>query len=178
MSTKQKVDTLWRELRKAVNDAYAVADKERDEDGICLRDYAEDISWSDNLAALLGRECAAERQHRSNRPSVSGFSVETASKLILMGQVQHGAELKEMPRATGFLVFRKTAIEAQVVGYLIREQLTPEWLETVKGLDYAKLMTPEPETEECSDVQDNKTCLERDKQNPCKHCKVRAHRKN
>ncbi len=140
MNTKQKVDVLWREMRSAINNAYALADKERNEDGACLRDYAENISWSDDLAALLGRECANERQHRSNRPSVPGFSSETASKLILMGQVQHGAQSKEMPRATAFLVFRKTAVEAQVIGYLIRKQLSQQWLETVKSLDYANLM--------------------------------------
>src|ERR1700676_3858466 len=84
MSTKQIVDNLWNEMREAINRAYAIADKNRDADGTCLRDYAENISWSDSLAALLGRESANERQHRSNRPSVPGFSVDTASKLILM----------------------------------------------------------------------------------------------
>ena len=152
MNTKQKVDTLWREMREAINAAYAIADKEsrnlqgnyrQHEDGMCLRDYAENISWSDSLAGLLGRESANERQHRSNRPSIPGFSVETAAKLILMEQMKNGAEDLELPRATAFLVFRKTAIEAQVIGYLIREQLTSAWRESVSALDYAKLMKAE-----------------------------------
>jgi hypothetical protein len=145
MNTKQKVDKLWDEMRTAINQTYgtgqtyAITDQTKD-DVTCLRDYAENISWNDSLSGLLGRESAEERRHRSDRPSISGFSVETASKLILMGQVQHGAELKEMPRATAFLVFRKTAIEAQVIGYLIRGQLPKEWRETVSSLDYAELM--------------------------------------
>ena len=140
MNTKQKVDMLWREMREAINTAYAIADEERNKDGICLRDYAENISWSDSLAGLLGRESANERQHRSNRPSVPGFSIETAAKLILMDNMKDGASKAEMPRATASLVFRKTAIEAQVIGYLIRDRLTPEWRESVSSLDYAKLM--------------------------------------
>jgi len=143
MNTKQKVDKLWNEMRKAINQAYAIADKARDDDGTCLRDYAENISWSDSLSALLGRESAAERQHRSNRPSVLGFSIETAAKLILMEQMKNGAEAENMPRATAFLVFRKTAIEAQVIGYLIHRQLTKEWCEAVSSLDYAELMKAE-----------------------------------
>lgn len=140
MSTKTAINLLWIELRQYINRAYAVADKERNDDGICLRDYAENISWSDSLAALLGRETANERQHRSNRPSVPGFSNETAAKLILMENIRTGAEMAAMPSAAAFLVLRKTAVEGQVIGYLIREYLPQEWRETVASLDYVKLM--------------------------------------
>ncbi len=75
MDTKKTINLLWVELRQRINQAYAAADKNRNEDGVCLRDCAENISWSDNLSELLGREAANERQHRSNRPSVPGFSV-------------------------------------------------------------------------------------------------------
>jgi hypothetical protein len=148
MNTKQKVDTLWREMREAINKTYADASKKSSSgdpstDANCLRDYAENISWSDDLAGLLGRETANERQHRSNRPSVPGFSNETAAKLILMEQVKRGAENPTLPSATEFLVFRKTAVEARVIGFLIREHLTPEWRERVSSLDYAKLMKAE-----------------------------------
>lgn len=146
MSTKTKVDTLWREMREAINKTYAGAKYEDAE--TCLRDYAENISWSDDLAGLLGREVANERQHRSNRPSVPGFSNETAAKLIILDCVKDGANLAEMPSATTFLIFRKTAAEARVIGFLIREQLTPEWRDAVASLDYSKLMkTGYPETE-------------------------------
>ena len=140
MNTKQKIDGLWDEFREAINKAYAVAEKVRDEDGCCLRDYAENISWSDSTARLLGRETANERQHRSNRPSVPGFSNESAAKLILMQQAATGALSKEMPRATAFLVFRQSAIEAEVIGYLIRNFVTVEWRESLAELDYVKLM--------------------------------------
>lgn len=138
MNVKQTVNTLWREFREAINQTYLLAHE--DEDTACLRDYAENISWNDDLAALLGHEIANERQHRSRRPSVPGFSNETASKLILMTQVSAGAAKEEMPRATAFLVFRKTAVEAQVIGFLIRKKLTQEWHNAVNALDYVKLM--------------------------------------
>lgn len=137
MNTKQKIDGLWDEFREAINKAYAVAEKVRDEDGCCLRDYAENISWSDSTARLLGRETANERQHRSNRPSVPGFSNESAAKLILM---REASRVKTMPCATTFLISRQTAIEAQVIGFLAKNQLTDAWRDAVKALDYADLM--------------------------------------
>lgn len=140
MNTKQKVDQLWEQFREAINKAYAAADKSRDEDGICLQDYAENIRWHDSLAALLGRETANERQHRSNRPSVPGFSNETAAKLILLSQAAVGSSAAEMPKATAFLQFRKEAIEAQLVGFLARLHLGQDWRDGVNALDYAKLM--------------------------------------
>ena len=139
-NTKQKVDKLWEEMRAAINAAYAEADKKRDDDGTCLRDYAENISWSDALASLLARETANERQHRRNRPSVPGFSVESATKLILMEQARAGAVAGEMPRATAFLVFRQSAVEAQVIGFLAKKHLSADWCASVAELDYARLM--------------------------------------
>lgn len=140
MNTKQTIDKLWDEFRQAINKAYAEADKTRDENGICLHDYAEDMSWSDSMQSLLGREIANERQHRSSRPSVSGFSNESAAKLILMSQITNGASKTELPSATDFLVYRQSAIEAQVLGYLVKRFLTSEWHIRVAALDYSKLM--------------------------------------
>jgi hypothetical protein len=93
MSTKTKVDALWEQFRTAINKAYAEADKSHDEYGTCLRDYAENISWSDDLAGLLGRETANERQHRNNRPSVPGFSTETAAKVLIMSAANRGSKM-------------------------------------------------------------------------------------
>ena len=140
MSTKQRIDHLWNQFQGAINLAYARADKTRNEEGACLRGYAENISWSDSTARLLGRETANERQHRTNRPSVPGFSNETAAKLILMQQAATGALAKELPPATAFLVIRQSAIEAQVIGFLIRDFVLPQWREELTQLDYAKLM--------------------------------------
>lgn len=140
MNTKTQVDTLWRDMREAVSARYAAAEKTPEDEGWCLRDYAECVSWSDAMRSLLGRETANERQHRRNRPSIAGFSNETAAKLILLGQMAHGAEADVIPRATAFLVFRQTAIEAQVIGWLAREFLSQEWRDAVNALDYAKLM--------------------------------------
>ena len=144
MNTTQTINGLWQELRQAINRTYEASQQNHLnrvlDDAQCLRDYAENISWSDDLAALLGRETANERQHRTNRPSVPGFSANTAAKLILMTNVSEGAELPELPKATMFLVLRQTAVEAEVIGYLIQSQLSPEWHKAVKSFDYAALM--------------------------------------
>jgi hypothetical protein len=140
MSTKTKVNDLWSQFRASINAAYAEASKANEEDGICLRDYAENISWSDDLAGLLGRESAEERRHRSNRPSLPTFSVDTAAKLLIMENARKGAEMSEMPRASAFLVLRKTAVESEVIGYIARKHLSAEWREAIRKLDYAELM--------------------------------------
>ena len=140
MNTTQTVNTLWQQFRKAINDSYAVGQRSHDEDLACLRDYAEDISWTDDLSALLGREAANERQHRRNRPSPKGFSVDTAAKLCLMSNAARGAFKTAMPKATAFLELRQTAVEAEVLGFLCRHALTREWCKAVDSLDYAKLM--------------------------------------
>src|SRR4051812_33833466 len=127
MNNTQLINKLWKEFRNAINVTYAVGARTKNDDLQCLRDYAENISWSDDLAALLGRETANERQHRRNRPAVAGFSNETAAKLILMGNVAKGAMMAEMPKATAFLVLRQTAVEAEVIGFLCRHALTGEW---------------------------------------------------
>jgi len=145
MNTKRQIDTLWFSFRTAINKAYEHADYlskhgNSQEPRTALRDYAENISWSDNLSGLLGRETANERQHRTNRPSVPGFSPQSAAKLILMSQVSEGANLDAVPDGTTFLVFRQTAAEARVLGYLCKSFLTPEWHAAIHSLDYSKLM--------------------------------------
>jgi ABC-type branched-subunit amino acid transport system substrate-binding protein len=143
MKTKTQIDRLWEEFRDAIDAAYEVANKTRDDAGICLRDYAQNVSWNDNLKQLLQRETAKERQHRSNRPSVPGFSAQTAAKLILLNQASAGSLLATMPQATEFLVFRQTAAEARVIGFLIRESLSAQWRESLAQLDYSTLMKSE-----------------------------------
>lgn len=138
MNTKRKIDDLWSQFRTAINSAYKASTG--NDDRSALRDYAEDQTWHDATRALLGRETANERQHRANRPSVQGFSNESASKLILMNQAVQGANSPEMPSATMFLVCRQTAVEAQVIGHIARGWLTQRWRDEVGSLDYSKLM--------------------------------------
>ena len=86
-----EIDTLWNQFRDAIDAAYAETQKkdfsgDAYADSSCLRDYARDISWSDDLAKLLANEEANERDHRRNRPSPKGFSVVNAAKLIQIGR--------------------------------------------------------------------------------------------
>ena len=139
MGAKRQIDILWSDFRKAINQAYAQGEKQ-DFSGAALRDYAENISCSDNTAALLGRETANERQHRRNRPSVPGFSVESAAKLILINHAAEGSKLDAVPDGTMFLICCQTAAEARVIGFLVKDFITSEWRDRVSALDYSKLM--------------------------------------
>ena len=143
MNTHQQLNQLWNQMRDAIDAAYK-QEKADNNSGAAitkaLRDYARDISWTDSLAALVGRETANERQHRQNRPSPRGFSGGDAANLIGMNCGSRGSDLLQMPSAAEFLVFRQTAVEAQVVGFLAKQFITPEWKAAVAKFDYAKLM--------------------------------------
>ena len=57
-----------------------------------------------------------------------------------MENVSKGAQMTELPKATAFLVLRQTSVEAEVIGFLISSQLSAEWHQAVRSLDYAALM--------------------------------------
>jgi hypothetical protein len=132
----QHITHLWSELRGIIDKTYQA---NIGEDAKSLRDYARNQSWSDDLEKLLAEETANERQHRSLR-SVRGFSSSDAAKLIICGNVLRGAELTAMPSALTFITFRRTAAEANLLGYLIRANVTQEWKDAVSSLDYAECM--------------------------------------
>lgn len=137
---KAQIDSLWEQFEDAISAAYKEGHKNNNDDVSCLRDYARDISMNDGLRALVGRETANERQHRRYRPSVSGFSCESAAKLILMEQAATGSELEQMPKGTEFLIFRRTAAEARLIGFLSKAFITPAWIDVVHKIDYSALM--------------------------------------
>jgi hypothetical protein len=143
MTNHQQLNNLWNQMRDAIDAAYK-QEKADDNSGAAitgaLRDYARDISWTDALAALVGRETANERQHRQNRPSPRGFSAGDAANLIVMNCVMRGSERFGMPSGAEFLVFRQTAVEAEVVGFLAKQFITLEWKQAVQKFDYSKLM--------------------------------------
>ena len=143
MNNKQKIDALWLEFRTVVGTSYATAYATNDQIGTALRDYVINLSMCDKMEDLLARETANERNHRRNRPSIPGFPSRTAAMIVLMNQARMGAEENSLPCPTGFLVYRREAMEAQVIGWLCKHFLTDSWKEEVKSLDYAKLMQPE-----------------------------------
>jgi hypothetical protein len=144
MKTKQTIAELWIEFRDAIDKAYRQADtsKGHDSPALNLRDYANNVSWSDSLRALLDREIESEKQHRRGHvPAIKNFSIDTAAKLLLMQYALRGAQMTEMPSAVDLLVHRKTAVEAEVIGFLIKKHLSREWEERLGTLDYAALMS-------------------------------------
>ena len=144
LNTHQHITQIWSGLRDAIDTAYAASQKkEFNADGLsevnCLRDYAQNISWNDSLEKLLRSEVQNEMQHRGTRP-VRGFSSQDAAKLIICNNVLRGSELKTIPSALTFITFRPSAAEANLIGYLIRAYLTPEWKQSVQSLDYSECM--------------------------------------
>jgi len=139
MTTTQIINqTLWNEFRESITKAYRAA--KSGDDAECLRDYAENTGWTDDLEKLLETETANERQHRSNRPAIPGFSAGTAARLIIMQNAVKGYLDPEMPKATAFLVWRKSAAEAHLIGFLAKGFFDPNWVKAVEKFDYAKLM--------------------------------------
>lgn len=140
----QQINQLWEHFRDAIDAAYADAQTKgfsgsAHDEVSCLRDYARNVSWSDAVEKLLTSETANERQHRSAR-SVRGFSSNDAAKLIICNNVLGGSELAAMPSALTFITLRASAAEANLLGYLIREHLAPEWKDAVQSLDYSECM--------------------------------------
>lgn len=144
MNYTKYINGLWQEFRQAINAAYkANAGKsgEASWNTNALRDYATE-GWHDDLSKLLKAETANERQHRNGMPQTvrPAISSETASKLLLMRNAADGADRTEMVPASHFLVYRKTAIEAEVIGWIAREHLTAAWRAAVRTMDYAELV--------------------------------------
>lgn len=143
-NTHDHISQIWTGLRDAIDAAYAASQKkEFNADGLsevnCLRDYAQNISWNDSLEKLLRSEVQNEKQHRGTRP-VRGFSSQDAAKLIICNNVLRGSELQTIPSALTFITFRSSAAEANLIGYLIREQVTADWKASVQSLDYSECM--------------------------------------
>lgn len=128
---------IWSELRDIVDKTYQASEKMRSLFAV----YARNQSWSDDLERLLAEEIANERQYRyRSLRSVRGFSCSDAAKLIICGNVLRGAELTARPSALTIITFRRPAAEANLLGYLIRANVTSEWKDAVASLDYADCM--------------------------------------
>jgi hypothetical protein len=135
MNYTKEINKLWEQIENSINSASA--------DGVSeLRDYASNDGWHHDLAKLVDAETANERQHRGGRPEYyrAPISAPVAAKILLMNNIAEGSEKTEMPPATIFLQFRKTAAEGWVIGFLARKYITAEWRARVGGLDYAAIM--------------------------------------
>ena len=147
ITTHQHINQLWEQLRDTIDAAYAEAQTHKfsgsaHDESSCLRDYARNISWSDAAEKLVTTETINERQHRQSR-SVRGFSSQDAAKLIVCNNVLRGSELRAIPSALTFITFRASAAEANLLGYLIRAHVTPEWKQSAQSMDYSECMKSE-----------------------------------
>ena len=137
------IDRLWKQFRTAIDATYTAAD--HNDPARHLRDYAENVGLVDKLETLVHEETRTERQHRAHdgmygRPVRRPVSCVHAAKILLLGQAGKGAELSEMPESTDWLTYRRTAVEANLIGFLIRAHVSPEWIAACAALDYAEIM--------------------------------------
>lgn len=138
----KQINQLWEEFRSTIDAVDKLADSADGHAEVnALHDYTQDRDWQ--LASLLGRETANERQHRKGSEAPKAFGVGAAARLQIMTNAAYGASLPKMPSAHLFLTMRQTAIEAEVIGYLLRGHLSQEWRNAVDSIDYSKLMQVE-----------------------------------
>ena len=144
MNYTKYINGLWQEFRNSIDKAFK-DNSHMSGDAAwntnALRDYTTE-GWHDDLAKLLNAETANERQHRNGRPAEVSplISSETAAKMILMQKAADGADRDEMPPASHFLVYRKAAVEAEVIGWIARKYLPASWRAAVRTMDYVKLV--------------------------------------
>lgn len=139
------VDRLWRQFRTAIDAAYQAADHH--DPAAALRDYAENHSMVDKLDRLLEETTREERDHRRHdgmygRPVRRPVTMPHAAKILILHAAGDGAAAtpEKAPRITDWLQYRRTYVEAHIVGYLIRRHVDPAWVVACQALDYAAVM--------------------------------------
>lgn len=135
------INQLWRQFQQAIDAADAdgrgfSADGHAEVNA--LHDYTTERGW--RLANLVGRESANERQHRKTSTAPVSFTVAAAARVHIMNNAAWGATRDMQLPAHCFLTMRQTAAEAVVIGFLVRKELTEEWIAAVGKLDYSELM--------------------------------------
>jgi hypothetical protein len=103
------------------------------------------VGWSDALAKLEKAEQADERAHRGFGPNYAQYhrpvSVNHCARLQILHQAGEGAKRGVMPPATDFLVCRRAAIEAQILGVLVAPHAPAGWIDACVALDYAAVVS-------------------------------------
>jgi hypothetical protein len=154
MNKSKQIESLWDTFQAAIDAAYKDATKDwNDDPRYCLRNYASNVGWHDEMQLLIDKETEEERKHRKARPYVVGegnkfyVSAINAAKLLLMtgaadvvSKDTKNASLSSIPPAPfRWLMIRRTIAEAELLGWIVRDYLTVEWCEQVKAIDYTKL---------------------------------------
>lgn len=125
---QKQIKSLWKELVSAIDQT-----KNADAQEFRRNDFYR-------LETLLQEETANERQHRRFVSGAYAVSSSVGAKITLLHNVARGARLSEMPTATTFILFRRSAAEAMLLGYLLRDGLTPQFVDEAYSLDYPSLM--------------------------------------
>lgn len=135
------LEDLERRVRAAIDAAYRA--HHTDDLPGALRDYVSETSSPDKWLRLVEREAAAEREHRrftSFAPDIPyAIPVKQGARVTLLHNVGRGASQTEAPHAAEFLVYRPSAVEAIVLGWLARRELAADagLVPALLLLDYA-----------------------------------------
>lgn len=138
MKLKRDINKLWQQLEDTIELVCKATD---DDNTRALYDYRPNSGHGD-LQKLVLAETVNEKRHRRGAPAgfTAPISCETAAKLLLMQNMADGAFKTEIPSAITFLIFRQSAAEATLLGFLLRHGLTGEWCKAVREFDYADIM--------------------------------------
>lgn len=135
------IDRLWRQFRTAIDAAYKGA--QSDDPAAALRDYAENVGLIDKLDRLVRTTTQEERQHRSHKPaSLPPYRVSAVhcARLLILHAAGDGAARTTAPESTDWLIYRREHCEAELIGWLIRAHVSPEFVSACNALDYAKVV--------------------------------------
>lgn len=144
MNQSRVISKLWDEfvgiIDKQWDNNKAIADGDGHSELNAIRDFTSGWSHRD-LNRLLVLEKTHEKFHRGAAPGGIRFhvSAEQSAKLLIMQNAVDGSHLHDMPPATSFITYRDSAAMAILLGYLIRSEVTEEWRQAVKAIEYTKL---------------------------------------
>jgi len=108
-------------------------------------DFIPNYSLVDGWQALHTEEAASERQHRKFAPEGyrHTYPVADAVRLLILQNVAAGASLDAMPTALDVMTGRPTAMKARTLGFLLKDLLPLDWVDTAIRLTYSKAVRGE-----------------------------------
>jgi hypothetical protein len=141
---KTEIEQLWGQLQATCTRAAA---SEQSKDQSAIRDALRDYAGEDGkrMLDLLAREIQHEKGHRrftSYTNQGYPLSARTGAMLLICENTARGTDNANMPPATNFIIWRDTAAEAWLLGFMLRGYLSPEWIKRAKALDYSAIMNP------------------------------------
>lgn len=136
MQTKahKQLTQLRARVQDTIDRAYAARSQSgsRDERA-ALRPYATNQEQGQKFDDLIAAEYRQESRDRANVHD--DYRVKDAGLLLVLGQIGQGSAIE--PTVDAYLVIKRTAFEAQVIGWCARSSMPADLREQLRTLDYA-----------------------------------------